>query len=242
MIGAGRWSRPCLLLALVLAASPALGQGAAAGETELVDRVLAVVDEDPILESELQQVVALGLAAPEEDEEDEAFRRRLLDRMIEQKLRFHEIDRYGFAEVPLEEVEEQFDTLRTEMGGGDAMARKLEQLGLDETGVRQLLARQLMVLIYVEERLGPRVLIGLEEIQAYYDETLVPEMRSRGEEVPPVAEIREDIRELLRQRRLDDEIELWTEELRLEADIEDYLESSHEDLPSQLLERNSGTG
>lgn len=225
------------LLAVTLATPPLVGQGDEPGSTELVDRVLAVVDEDPILESELEQVVALGLAEREADEEEEAFRRRLLDRLIDQKLRFHEIDRYGFAEVPLEEVDEQFAAMRAEMGGAAAMEEQLERLGLDERGVRQLLARQLMVLIYVEERLGPRVLVGLEDIQTYYDETLVPEMRSRSEAVPPIAEVREQIRGLLREQRLNQEIDLWTEELHLEADIEDYLDSRRVELPSQVIER-----
>ncbi len=65
----------------------------------------------------------------------------------------------------------------------------------------------------------------------------MPEMRSQGQSVPPVAEIREDIRGLLREQRLNEEIELWTEELRLAADIEDYFESSHDELPSRVIER-----
>lgn len=222
---------------LLLAASTVAPQ-----ETELVDRVLAVVDEDPILQSELDQIVALGLVAPEAEEGDAEFRRRLLDRMIDQRLRFHEIDRYGFAEVPLEEVDEQFDALEEAMGGAQAMQSKLTELELDEEGVRQLLARQLMVLIYVEERLGPRVLIGLDDIQSYYDETLVPAMREQGQTAPPIAEVRERIRELLREQRLNEEIEIWTDELRLEADIEDYLETEHEGLPPKVIERVTADG
>ncbi len=224
------------LLALALPAAAAAGS-APADATELADRVLAVVDEDPILQSELDQVVGLGLGERRDGEQIEEFRRRLLDQLIDQKLRFHEIDRYGFAQVPLEEVDDQLEAIRDRLGGAAAMARKLEQLGLDETGVRQLLARQLMVLTFVEERLGPRVLIGLEDTQKYYDEVLVPEMRARGQRVPPVAEVREQIRQLLREQRLNEEIERWTEELRLEADIEDYFDSRHDQLPPRVLER-----
>lgn len=230
-------SRFLLLVVVALAVSPAAARALQTASTELADRVLAVVDEDPILESELSQIAGLGLADRVEGEDDETFRRRLLDRLIDQKLRFHEIDRYGFAEVPLEEVDAQFEAMRTRIGGASAMEAQLERLGLDETGVRQLLARQLMVLIYVEERLGPRVLIGLEDIQTYYDETLAPEMRSRRQPVPEVAEVREQIRTLLREQRLNEEIELWTDELRLEADIEDYLDSRHDELPGQVIER-----
>ncbi len=226
-----------ILLAPAAAGSPQPPAASPPDATELADRVLAVVDEDPILESELDQIVGLGLVERGQDEGEEEFRRRLLDQLIDQKLRFHEIDRYGFAQVPLEEVDDQFGALRDRLGGAAAMKRKLAELGLDETGVRQLLARQLMVLTFVEERLGPRVLIGLEDTQKYYDDVLVPEMRSRGQSVPPVAEVREQIRQLLREQRLNEEIERWTDELRLEADIEDYFDSEHDELPTRVLER-----
>ncbi len=227
---------PGLLIGFVLCAA-SIAQQPVADETQLVDRVLAVVDEDPILASEVDQVVALGLLEPASEEEDEAFRRRVLDGLIEQRLRFHEIDRYGFAEVPLEEVDDQYAAIEERLGGQAALAARLAELELDEEGLRQLLARQLMVLIYVEERLGPRVLIGLDDIQAYYDETLVPAMRERRQPVPAVAEVRERIREVLRQQRLNDEIDLWTEELRLDADIEDYFDAAHEMLPEKVVER-----
>lgn len=223
VLGLGTWAQ---------APSPA--------EPELVDRILAVVDEDPILESDLERLVGLGLAERQPEEEEAAFRRRLLDELIEQKLRFHEIDRYGFAQIPLDEVDMQYEDLETRLGGEQAMQAKLESLELDEEGVRQLLARQLMVLIYVEERLGPRVLVGIDDIQTYYDETLVPEMRERGATAPPVSQVREQIRELLRQQRLNEEIELWTEELRLDADVEDYLEAEHPELPPAVIDRSEG--
>jgi hypothetical protein len=209
-------------------------------EPELVDRILAVVDEDPILDSDLERLVGLGLAERQPEEEEPAFRRRLLDGLIEQKLRFHEIDRYGFAQIPLDEVDEQYEELESQLGGESAMQTRLEELELDEEGVRQLLARQLMVLIYVEERLGPRVLVGIDDIQTYYDEILVPEMRERGSAAPPVSQVRERIRELLRQQRLNEEIEVWTEELRLEADVEDYLEAEHPELPPAVIDRSEG--
>ncbi len=229
--------RSLLLMTTLLAGLPGSVAGLQSEPTELADRVLAVVDEDPILESELAQVAGLGLVERLEDEEDDAFRRRLLDQLIDQKLRFHEIDRYGFAEVPLEDVEEQLAAMRERMDGAAAMAARLEELGLDEDGLRQLIARQLMVLIYVEERLGPRVLIGLEEVQTYYDETLVPELRKRRQTVPEIAEVREQIRSLLREQRLNQEIGIWTDELRLEADIEDYFDSQRDQLPERVLER-----
>ncbi len=97
--------------------------------------------------------------------------------------------------------------------------------------MRQILARQLSVLAYVEQRLGPRVFVGIEEIRKYYDEVLVPKLEAAGEPVPPIDEIRESIRAVLREERLDSEIDRWTAELRRQADVIDLLDAGGESLP-----------
>ncbi len=89
------------------AAPPTTSQTPSSG-SELVDRVLAVVDADPILLSDISRVVELGQVERRDGEEERAYRRRVLDTLIEQRLRFHEVERFGFGDVPLEEVEAQF--------------------------------------------------------------------------------------------------------------------------------------
>jgi hypothetical protein len=186
--------------------------------------VVAVVDEDPILDSEVTQVVELRLVEPRPGEDEEALRRRVLDQLIEQRLRFHEIDSFGFVELPTAEVEEGFAEIRARFQSDQEFARRLEVLGLEADSLRQLVARQMMVLTYVDERLGPRVFVDLEDIRAYYDSSLVPEMRRRGVEVPPLQDVREQIRALLKEERLNEEIARWTDELRRQADVEDYFD------------------
>jgi hypothetical protein len=88
-----------------------------------------------------------------------------------------------------------------------------------------------MVLIYVEERLGARVFVGLEEIQHYYDEVLVPQLRKDSEPIPPIREVREPIRQVLREALLNEELERWTVELRRGADVIDYFDQERRDLP-----------
>ena len=47
--------------------------------------------------------------------------------------------------------------------------------------LRQLLTRQILVLAYVEERVGPRVFVGLEDIRRYYETVLAPEAGKSGQ-------------------------------------------------------------
>ncbi len=222
-----------LLLLILIALSPAAAPVAAAQASApvLQDKVLAVVDEDPILKSDLDRVIKLGFEQPKAGESGEAFRRRALNDLIEERLRFHQIDRYGFQQVPVEEIEREVAKIRARFKDDAAFQKALKDVGLDGKKLRQLVARQLLVLTYVDERLGPRVFVSLEDINRYYRDVLTPEMQRRGQPVPPVEDVREDIREVLKQQRLTQEIATWTQELRTRADVIIHGEKSGATLP-----------
>jgi parvulin-like peptidyl-prolyl isomerase len=209
-------------------------------EMELVDRIVAVVDEDPILESDLDRAIGLGLVEAGAEESEESFRRRVLNQVIEEKLRFHEIDRFGFSEISLSDVDRAYGEIKSRFRDEDAFAESLDALGITSDELRQLVARQLMVLTYVDERLGARVFVSVEDIQRYYEETLLPELRARGERIPDLDSVREQIRAVLKEQRLNEEITAWTEELRREADIEDYFDERKPGVPETILRSEEG--
>jgi hypothetical protein len=198
---------------------------------ELKDRVMAVVDEDPILASEVERVIALGLAQPRQGEQKEAFRRRILNELIEQRLRFHEIDRFGFEQVPVDMIEKNVAQIRSHFASDEAFRKTLQDLGLTQQSLRQLVAQQLMVLTHVEEQLGPRVFVSLDDINQYYRAVLTPQMQKQGQAVPPVEDVRDQIRSVLKEQRLNEELDKWTEELRRKADVQVYFDSPPGQLP-----------
>ena len=213
-----------LLLMLLLATSP-LGAG------KLVDRIVAVVDDDPIFLSDLERLGRLGLASAEDSESPERWRRRVLDELIDQRLRLHDVERFDTAGVSVEEVDRQLARVREGFADEDELRAVLDELGLDEEGLRYLVTRQVRVLAYIEERLRPRVFVDLDDVRSYYESELAAEMDRLGQPLPPLEEVRELIRGVLRERRLNEEIESWTEELRLAADIVDNLDRAEEELP-----------
>ena len=223
------WAQAFSVLGLLLATA-VCGQS-----SEMIDRVVAVVEEEPILESDLDRVIGLGLAEPGEGEDDQAFRRRVLDQVIEEKLRFHEIDRFGFSEISLADVDRAYADIRSRFRNRTAFDETLSSLDMTAEELKQLVARQLMVLTYVDERLGSRVFVSGDDIQLYYDETLVPSLKARRKPVPTFADVREEIRAVLKEVRLNQEIASWTEELRQEADIDDYFADQNNDLPPIVL-------
>jgi len=200
-----------------------------------------VVDGDPILQSDIDRTLALGLVDRRAGETAQQLHRRVLDGLVEQRLRVHEVERYGFEQVPVEMIAEQIDAIRARFPSEEAFRRRLADLGLQLAGLEQLVAQQLQVMVYVDELLGARVFVGVEEIEAHYERVLAPRLRSEGRPVPPIEEVREEIREVLRQERLNEELARWTVELRREADVRDHLDApldaAQRPLPPKVGER-----
>jgi peptidyl-prolyl cis-trans isomerase SurA len=224
---------------------PATAPPAASAPATLRDRVLAVVDEDPILASDVERAIRLGLEQPRPGETDERFRRRVLDALIDQRLQFHEIDRFNFEQVPVDEIQKRVADIRSRFPDEAAFQKALKEVGLDAKALRQLVARQLLVLTYVDERLGARVFVGPDELNRYYREVLTPEMQKRGQQPPPLEDVREDIRETLKQQKMTQEMAKWTQELRTKADVAIYslAQQANRPLPPvvKTIEGKAGT-
>lgn len=215
---------PLLVLTVAVVHSSSARPGGDSGDLQLRDRIVAVVDEDPILRSEVEEAIALSLAEPAEGETDESLRQRVVDQLVDQRLRFHAVERSGFERVSVAEVEERVEAIVARFEDRAAFEQRLGELGMTEAELRQLVARQVAILNYVDERLGARVFVSVDDIREHYRDELTPELRRRGEEVPPLAEVREVIRDVLQEQRLNEEIERWTEELRREADVLRFVE------------------
>lgn len=235
-------ARSALCLTQFLLVLLSVAPASAAQPLELRDRILAVVDEDPILASDVDRAIILGFAERAPAESESAFRRRVLEAIVDQRVRLHEVSRFGVEQVPVAEIEQQVAAIRGRFASDEELRARLAEVGLDLTGLRQLVTQQLAVLRYLEEFLGPRIFVSLEDTRAYYDEVLVPALAAEGAVVPPIEDVREDIRALLQEQRLNEAIATRTEELRREADVVNYFDSDHRRLPEVILtlERDPG--
>ncbi len=209
---------------------------------KLEDRIMAVVNEEPILASEIDRAIALGLKQRQPGDNEAAFRRRVLNDLIEERLRFEEIDRFGFEQVPVDQINQEVQKIRSQLPDEAAFQKVLKQNGLTLKDLRQLVARQLMVLTYVDEQLGPRVFVSLDDISNYYQTVFVPEMQKRGQKTPPLEDVRDQIRAVLKEQRLNEAIEKWTEDLRRKADIQVFFDPPSGPLPPVVKRMPSPPG
>lgn len=221
------------MFAAVLVAATAHGQAPGRDAAlELEDRIVAVVDEDPILLSDVERALRLGLVdPPQPGETPDAVSRRALEELIQQRLRFHEVDRVGLLEVPVAEIEAQVEEIRSRFPNEAAYQQRLREQSLTEAGLKQLVARQLAILAYIERRLGSRVFVSADDIRQYYEEEMVPALAAKGETVPPLEQVREQVRAVLREQRLNEEVVRWTADLERAADVVNLWDRRHDRLP-----------
>ena len=204
-----------LFLAILVAG---VAQAAAA---VTVDRIAAVIDRQVLTVSEVSQMVEVRFF-PRTERDEDAHRREVLEALIAQALRFRDVERFGAQDIPRDSIDARLVEIQQRFASTaefDAALARAE-LTLDE--LRALIKRQLQVEAYIQERFAPTIFISNEEIEEYYGGEWSTQRRRRGLAVPPLAEVREEIRTLLRSSRLQTEIEKWTGQLRQTANVDVY--------------------
>ena len=180
-----------------------------------VDRVAATIDQQVLTVSEINQMVEIRFF-PSND------RREILDTLIAQALRFRDVERFGAQDIPKDTIETRLgDIQRRFASPADFLAAvQHAELTLDE--VRALVKRELQVEAYIQERFAPMIFVSNEDIEATYNGTWSQQRRARGLPIPPLTEVIEEIRTLIRSRQLQTEIDKWTAQLRARANVDIY--------------------
>jgi len=163
---------------------------------ELVERIVAVVDERPLFLSDVRALAAVrGLrGAP------------AVEAAIDERLMHAEAARLAEAEVRRDEEDGALAALLA--------ARPELQGALSEPDLRRLLRRQATILKYVEFRFRPQVRVSDEDVRHAWE----AEEAGRPGGVP-LEDAEEALRDRLERRALDERIEAWVKELRIRADV-----------------------
>lgn len=188
-----------------------------------VDRVAAVVDRQAIAVSEVTQMVETRFFSRGAGQSDDAYRHAVLDSLIAQTLRYRDVERFGAPqEIPRDSIEARLQEIRKRFASPSEFTAALQRAELTADEFAALVKRQLQVEAYIQERFAPLVFIPNEDIDAYYRGTWSQQRRARGLPIPPLNDVREEIRTLLRSDRLQQEVETWTTQLRSRANVDVY--------------------
>jgi hypothetical protein len=111
---------------------------------------------------------------------------------------------------------ERLAALRKGFANPEDFQRALQELGMTETELAARIAQQELMLRLIDQRLRPAASPSEKEIADYYDSTFVPEFQKKngGAAAPPLSEVEAPIREVLIQKRMNELLDQWIEELK----------------------------
>jgi hypothetical protein len=190
---------------------------AAAGD--ILDRIVATVDNHIILESDWADALRYeafvsGRALDQLRAED---RKAALDHLIDQELLREQMRASGFPHASSEEVDKSILEVRKQHLGAESEAgwqAALQRYGLTEKEVKKRMALQVDLMGLVDARLRPNIVIDSKSIESYYNQELLPQLRQAGAKQVPLAEVSPKIKELLTQQKMNQMLVAWLEDLR----------------------------
>ena len=208
--------------------------GADAGQ---VDRVLAVVNGEPITYSEVLEAIALMPGATPPPTVDDA-----LERLIDARLMEHEARRYLQEPPSEEESEATLRALMDRFATPEDYRATLRRLGVAEDYLRKRIQRELIVDRYVDRRFRPLVQVAQRDVEEYYRTVLLPDLDAGSP--ASLVEVESLIRNILEQRDLNRRISAWVDELKSSASIVrlPLSEPPQSDSPVRLKRRAESSG
>ena len=192
-----------------------------ASHAEIIDRILAVVDRELITLSDVLAALRLGLAPQPAAGTDPV--RGTLDALIARQLELTEASRYQPPEPAPAQIQAGLDAIAARFRTPEELQQALNQSGLTTDQLRLRVRDDLRIEAYLSQRFGAAVQPSDQEVVEYY-RTHAAEL-STAAGVPPLEEVRQDIRTRLSAARRMALVADWVEGLRRRTEIADlYVE------------------
>jgi hypothetical protein len=189
----------------VLPPEPLLGGGA-----QTVDGIAARIEDDILTESELRELAAFqelvdGQAKP---------RPELIRELADQWIVRGEAVATNYPRPSAEDVEGNFAKLSRQFRSPEEFKNRCARAGLSEADMRRIIDEQLFLSRFLDYRFRPAAQVDERQIERYYQDELTPQLKARGQSVPPLEEVDDTIREVLVQRAIDSLSTRWLDETR----------------------------
>ena len=205
------YGRPAFLV-LVIAVSCA---------AEIVDRIAVTVDRSVITESAIiDHLRVTALLNHQPVDLNPQAKRAAAGRLVEQALIRNEID-ISFYPMPSDQdVDELLEKTGRELPPGHSLHQKLEEYAISEDNLREALKAQLVILRFIEYRFRPGITVTDAEVRQYYQEEFLPSLEQKDSgPVPGLEDSRDEIEEIIVNRRVNEALDQWLERAKSQAEI-----------------------
>jgi parvulin-like peptidyl-prolyl isomerase len=189
---------------------------------ETVDRIAARVENDIILLSDIRVLSRYQQFVDGKSEGDA----QILDRLIDQWIVRTEAGVARFPRPFDAEIERSLERVRTSFPSAEEYEARKKQSGLSDAEIREMVTSQLYLSNYLDSRFRSGVQIDPKTIEDFYQKSVVPAAKSRGQEPPTLEAAREAIQEALVQRGINDQADRWLIESKARLHVEKLLEGA----------------
>src|SRR3984957_8797210 len=213
----------------------ALMQGQAAGSGQagtqngagvVLDRVVAVVNGDVILESDVDEERRFEEIQPYRS--TSSFTRdKTIERLIDRALILQQSALEPEDAVPDKDLDDQLMTLRKDSPAckqfhceTDAGWKKyVEDHGFTVEEFRERWRKRMELLKFIEVRFRNGITVSEDQIKNYFEKTMLPEDAKRNVTPPKLETISNRIEEVLLQQEVGDLLEVWLKSLRAQGSV-----------------------
>lgn len=177
---------------------------------KVVDRIVARVEEEVILQSDVEQLARYQVLVDGKAESDAA----ILDRLIDQWIVRKEAEASRFPVASDVDVERGMQRLMRSFAKREDFEAQREKSGLSEAEVRQIVTEQVFLSNYLDSRFRPTVQVDEQAIKDFYEQAVIPRANARGQAPPSFETARDVIQEALIQKGINEQADKWLKESR----------------------------
>lgn len=197
-----------------------LGTAALLAGQEVVDRIVARVDNDIILMSDVQELQRYQELVNGKSESESA----ILDRLIDQWVVRSEADLAQFPKPTEAEIDRGVSRDVKSFPSPEEYEARKKQSGLSDAEVRKMVASQLYLGNYLDSRFRPSAQVDEKAIEGFYNNAVVPTAKAHGQQPPTLDAAHDTIQEALVQNDINDQAARWLKESRERLHIQKFLE------------------
>src|SRR5204863_3778713 len=177
---------------------------------KVVDRIVARVEEEIILQSDVAQLARYQMLVDGKAESDAA----ILDRLIDQWIVRKEAEASRFPAASDVDVERGMQRLMRSFAKPEDFEVQRTKAGLSEIEVRQIVVAQTYLSNYLDSRFRPTAQVEEQAIKDFYEQAVIPRAKARGQEPPSFEAARDVIQEALIQKGINEQADKWLKESR----------------------------
>lgn len=192
------------------------------GTAQAADETVAIVNGEELKRSEYEQVLAQTKNAlaqqggtaqtPEEQKQIES---QAMDTLVSQTLVLQAAAQAGITPSN-EDIESQLSQVSAQFGDGTAFESALAAQGLSKDVLREQISQKLTIQSYLKQNVDlSTITVTDAEVEAFYNE-----ISANSKSVPPLEEVREQVKNSLIQQKQQEKIATVVDDLRSQGDVE----------------------